>query len=216
MTEAEAIAILGEQFPGQDGFLAKLERGEGLDREALARVRLALSSLKEAWADNTDVPKAALLPMVDIGSRIRSCIKHNPQLEDELVDLSMDLEHEVEHAVFGTFSHTEEWATSVAFGCLSGMESLALTLHHRQAVSGGSVDELQTALEVLAKAWKTRESVPRWLAGLMLSAGDLFRDHAGNYPKRLYPGMLDQTDLEAIGDDITARVRRCLGPAETE
>lgn len=216
MTEAEAIQTLGEQFQGRQGFLAKLERGAGLDREALARARQALSALQEAWSERNDVPKAPLLPLVDIGSRIRRCIRLNPQIEDDLLQLSTDLEQEIEHVIFGSLIHTEEWAMEVVFGSLGGIDSLALTLHHRQPVNGGFVEDLQIALEVLAKAWRNRESVPRQLAGLMLGAGDLFRDHAGNYPQRLYPGMLDETAIENIGDDVTKRVQRCFGSVETE
>ncbi|HEU5439468.1 MAG TPA: hypothetical protein VFU88_09270 [Ktedonobacterales bacterium] len=213
MTEAEAIAILNEQYDSESGFLAKLERGEGLDQEAVSRVRAAFAILQEAWADRTDVPKTALYPLIDSGGRIRAAAAVNQAQHDELVRLSMELAGEVEQLVTVAPRPTEEWAIAEVVGHLSGLPSLALTLHHREHVNRGFVEDLQRALDVLAEAWRGRKAIPRLVAGLMLEAPALFRDHAGNYREQ-ERYALNRARLEAVGEDMAARVRRCLLPNE--
>jgi hypothetical protein len=131
VTEPEVLALLEEQFLDEAGFVAKLCRGDGLDREAVENVRAALDELADLWADRTHVPKRSPLPLVDLSTPILECRERYPELATELYDLAMDLVHRIERVVYTRLPRmTEDEAVAIVYGHLTGMYGVALQLHH--------------------------------------------------------------------------------------
>jgi hypothetical protein len=204
MTEAQATAMLYEQLKSPQGFVAKLRKGEGLDRAGAHTVRDALGSLALLWAERTDVPKATLLPLVDVLTPIRESAHLYPDIEDEIMRLGMELAMLVEGIVYDLPRMSEEVAAALVYGHFSGLSSVAQLLHHHEQLYDGWAEELAIAIDTLSNAWSGLATVPKAIAGSMLGVRELVRGHASAYPKQ-------QHQLEAIADDLTERVRRCLG-----
>jgi hypothetical protein len=205
MTETEAIATLHTQLLSERGFLPRLQRGEGLDRVGVAALYAALEALAACWAERTEVPKAALLPLVDLSGSLLACSRTQPDLAEILERLAFDLMERVETVVFGGSSRLSyEQAAAIVYTHLGGLPSVALALRHRERLYAGWTDELRQALDVLAVAWSERSAVPRVVAGSMLEGCEFIRGHAGNYPPT------QQSELEAIADELAVRIRRCL------
>ena len=101
MTEAEAITIVIEQFAGPSGFVARLQRGQGIDAAAVHLAKQALQTLKEAWAERSTVPKEALLPLFDLMTTIRSTIELQPERTEEISRLAQDLTIQVAEILGG-------------------------------------------------------------------------------------------------------------------
>lgn len=205
MTETEAIATLHTQLLSERGFLAQLQRGEGLDRAGVDTVYAALDALSAWWAGRTEVPKAALLPLVDLSGALLMCSRSQPELAETLERLADDLVEQVETLVFGDAPRLSyEQAAAIVYTHFSGLPSVALALHHREQLWDGWADDLREALDVLAVAWNERSVVPRVVAGSMLEGCGLIRGHAGNY------SLIQQSELEVIADELAVHVRRCL------
>lgn len=205
MTEQEAVACVKDQFTGDGGFVARLVRGERLDRDGEAAVREALDVLEVCWADQAQVPKAAVLPMVDVSTPIRESAQRYPEMELEVVRLARELADRVAEVFAARPSGmSEQEAAALVYTHLTGVSpSLALSLHHRERPQEEVLEELQTAFTALEEAWRYRESVPKVIIGPMLDVRELIRGHASLFPK-------DQAHLETLADDLAAQVRRCL------
>lgn len=208
MTEAEAIAILTKQFLSDAGFVARLQRGEGLDDQAVGLVRTALQVLAEMWSGRQIVPKKGVLPLVDVFTPIYQSAARNPDQADEIERLAWDLLTEVERPL-APKEMTEEDAIGIVYGHLTGMYSVSLVLHHHDTLRALGADdswfeELQQAIDTLAYHWANRAEVPRSPIRLMLDIRSLFQGHAPAYSPS------EATKLQLWGDDLVERVRRCL------
>jgi hypothetical protein len=204
MTEGEAIAYLQEQLRGDQGFIARLRRGEGLDQAELSAIQRALGVLAAAWARQEYIPKAAALPLVDVSAPIfeSADLYGNERLDIE--QLADALVTAVDRVFYSPEPRmTEERAMCLVFGHLSGLPSLALALHHREHVADEWLRDVYAALDTLAEAWSTRSHVPKSIVAPMVNAPDLIRKHAGAYPR-------EEGHLRAFADGLADRVRRCL------
>lgn len=204
MTEAEAVAIVREQLVTERGFIARLQRGEGIDHEAVRQVYGALEALAGYWADRACVPKDAVLPMVDVFTPIFACIPLYPDRKIEIQRLAIELVDRVESVFWGPNpSMTEEEAMALVYGHLNGLPSLAFDLHHRERPKDDTLEQLHAALQTLERAWAGRACVPKTIVGPMLDVRELIAGHAGWWPEV-------QPRLVAIADDLKESVKRCL------
>lgn len=203
-TEPEAVMLIHDQLASNQGFIARLQGGEGLDKAAVQQVYEALDVLKTQWAGLTCVPKAPVLPMVDVSTRLLDCAHLYPDLERDIQNVAFDLVERIEQVFRPPYPRmTEDQAMAVTYVHLLGIPSLSLDLHHRQNPTTETLDELQTAFETLAQAWVDRECVPKTIIGPMLDVRELIRGHAGWHPQ-------SQARLEAYADNLAELVRRCL------
>jgi len=204
MTEQQAINCVRDQFTGEKGFVAKLQGGLGLDRDGVAAVQVALDVLEACWADRAQVPKAAVLPMVDISTPMRENARRYPAMELEIMRLAGELADRVaEIFAARATGMSEQEAAALVYAHLTGVSGLALSLHHREHPQEEVLEELQTAFTTLERAWQHRDSVPKIIIGPMLDVRELIRGHAGLFPR-------EQAQLEAMADELAEQVRRCL------
>ena len=208
MTEAEAIAILTEQFLSSAGFVARLQRGEGLDEHAVGLVRTALCAVSEIWSGRQLVPKNGVLSLVDVFTPIYQSAALNPDQAHEIERLAWDLLLEVEQPL-APEEMTEEDAIGVVYGHLAGIYGVSFVFHHHEPLTVLGADdawfhELQQALDTLARHWANRAEVPKIPVRWMLDIRSLFQGHAPAYPP------VEATKLRVWGDDLVERVRRCL------
>jgi hypothetical protein len=205
MTEQEAIETIREQLVGEHGLIARLQRGDGIDREAVHLMYDALAQLERNWADRLMVPKYAVFPMVDIFSAIRGCTELYPGQEVELDDLAMEMVEHIERVFYNRDrdNMSEEEAMALVYGHLIGLPTLALALHHREKPHYETLEELRAAIHTLAKAWAPRDQVPKFVIGYMLEVRDLIAGHAPLWPA-------DQQRLDTIAVELKELVQRCL------
>jgi hypothetical protein len=204
LTEQEAISTLQLHFVSAEGFVARLQRGEGIDHEGVEQVRAALDALAALWADRAEVPRHATVVLVDVETPIIECASQYPELTNELWQLASDLVTRIERIFYTYPGMTEEEAVAIVYGHLRGISGIALTFHHREPIYDLEwATDLLTALDTLAVAWSAREEAPKAVIGPMLDARAVIRGHADNYPQW-------QSQLEQIGDEVAERVRRCL------
>jgi hypothetical protein len=71
MTEKEAITILVYQCTAPTGFLQRLQQGQGLDRQGVQQLWQALDALQQAWAEQTCVPREAVLALTYLDEALR-------------------------------------------------------------------------------------------------------------------------------------------------
>lgn len=205
MTEIEAIGILVAQFNSSEGFLAKLQSGQWIDFAAIEAVREALSTLREAWARESEVPKSALLPLVDAHSAIQDSAHLYPGREAEISRLAGDISQQIEKIFpLRLPEMSEVEASALVYGHFRGSSSLALTLYMHEPLEHEWIEQVLQALEVLAKAWEHREYVPKAIAGSMLQGGELVRGY-----EQFYPDL--QLRWGDLADMITSKVKHCLG-----
>lgn len=205
MTEAEAVEIIRYQLLGAQGFVARLGRGEGVDRAAIEVVREALDSLRDAWANRGYVAKTAVLPLADVWASIHTSAKLYPDLQSEIDVLADDLSSRVRHVFLSqSGSATEEEAMATVWAHFSGAYSFLVALHERSGLDREAVEEVQRALATLERAWADRVDVPKTVVGTLLDARSAVLQNAGWYPEL-------RRELDAIADDLAERVRRCLG-----
>ncbi len=205
MTEQEAISILRSQFADELGFIERLNRGEGIDYTAVEQARAALDELATQWSDRAYVPKHAIAPLVDVYTRIVSCKPMYIDLDHELEHLASDFVMRIDQVFYRQpAGMTEEEAVALVYGHFRGLSGIALAFHHHESIPDFEwAAELKRALDTLAVAWRTRQNVPKAVAGPMMDAHAMISGHAGNYDQL-------QTQLEQIGGEVLERVRRCL------
>lgn len=209
MTETEAIAIVKEQFVGTSGFLAQLQRGEGIDETGVNQAREALLTLKRAWANRNTIPKDAAFPLVDVMGTILSCMEKQPEAENQIYNLAFEMDQLVDSVFLqeGASMSEERALALVQFHFTEG-ESLGLMLHRgnsvdRKIVEGSIVQELQLALDTLHQAWKPRQEVPKEVVRAMLPAPS-FIGYNTRMPAELRPL------LDALSQDVRERIQLCL------
>lgn len=204
MTESEAISVLEQQCVGDGGFVARLRRGEGLQREGVIQAQEALDTLAALWESSTDLPKVVARPLVDVSTPILESIPLYPDLENELWRLESDFSGRLDELCSTTPSRmSQEQAEALVYGHLLGLPSVSLKFHHHEALDDVWVSELRSALDVLTVAWAAREIVPKAIVRPMLEARGLIRGHAAVYPDQ-------QSNLEQIADDLAERIKHCL------
>jgi hypothetical protein len=205
MTEAEAITIVIEQFAGPSGFVARLQRGQGIDAAAVHLAKQALQTLKEAWAERSTVPKEALLPLFDLMTTIRSTIELQPERTEEISRLAQDLTIQVAE-IFGRESGhlSEEEAMAIVRTHFVGDSSFLLALHQGEGLDQSSVNEVQLALETLQHAWADRSEVPKVVVGPMLDAPDAVLEGYRFYPPEV------QQQQELLSAALRKQIKQCL------
>jgi hypothetical protein len=209
MTEIEAIAVVKEQFAGTSGFLARLQRGEGIDEMGVTQAKEALLTLKGAWADRSTIPKDAAFPLVDVLGTILSCMEKQPEGKNQIYYLAIEMDQLVDNVLLQEGeSMSEERALAVVQFHFTEGESLGLMLHrgasvNQEIVQGTIVQELQMALDTLHQAWKTRQEVPKEVVRAMLPAPS-FIGYNTRMPAELRPL------LDTLSQDVKERIQRCL------
>lgn len=204
MTESEAISVLEQQFVGDAGFVARLRRGEGLQREGVMQAQEALDTLAAFWQTSTDLPKVVARPLVDVSTPILESIPLYPDLANELWRLEGDISEHLDKLCSTTPSRmSQEQAEALIFGHLMGLPSVSLKFHYHEALDDLWISELRSALDVLTVAWAARETVPKAIVRPMLEARGLIRRHASVYPDQ-------QSNLENVADDLAERIKHCL------
>lgn len=209
MTEVEAIAIVKEQFAGTSGFIARLQRGEGIDELGVNQAKEALLTLKDVWTNRNTIPKDAAFPLVDVMGTILSSMEKQPEVEHQIYDLAFDMAQLVDSVFLqeGEFMSEERALALVQFHFTEG-ESLGLTLHRGDSVDGEIVQglivqELQVALDTLHQAWKTRREVPKDVVRAMLPAPSVI-GYNTRMPAELRPL------LDTLSQDVKKRIQQCL------
>ena len=209
MTETEAIAMVKAQFTGTNGFLARLQRGEGIDALGVQQAKEALLTLKAAWADRSTIPKEAALPLVDVRGTILASMGKQPQEEDQVYNLAFELDRLVDSVLLQEGeAMSEERALAVVQFHFTGGESLGLQLHRGdsvrwETVQGVEMQELLVALDTLHQAWKTRREVPKEVVRAMLPAPWVI-----GYNTRMAAEL--RPLLDALSQEIRGRIQRCL------
>ena len=84
--EAEAIALVYEQLAGTESLPIKLDRGDGLDRRALAEVRCALSFLIKHFKGRTQVPKLLAAAFVGFQTAMTWGLDRYPRTEQIAIE----------------------------------------------------------------------------------------------------------------------------------
>ena len=209
MTETEAIATVKAQFAGTSGFLARLQRGEGIDEMGVNQAKEALLTLKGAWADRSTIPKDAVFPLVDVLGTIVSCMEKHPEGKNKIYSLAIEMDQLVDSVLLQEGeSMSEERALALVQFHFTGGESLGLTFHRgnsvdREAVQDSTVQELLVALDTLHQAWKTRREVLKEVVRAMLPGPSVI-----GYNTRMPADV--RPLLNALSQDIRERIRRCL------
>ncbi len=204
MTEAQAIAIVKNQFAGAEGFLAQLQRGVGIDHHGVALVTEALQVLKQVWAARTSVPKEAVLPLVDVSSAIWACSDLQPETSEEIERLALEMEELVEGLFLREGDElSEEEAMTTVRAHFSLESSFILALRIGEDLDRADVRRVEQALDTLHNAWATLNLVPKAVVGPMVLGPGMVLNTAG-----LHPDL--EPELEAIASDLRERVKRCL------
>src|SRR5258708_16398439 len=132
MTEWEAISVWEQQFVGDAGFVARLRRGEGLQREGVIQAQEALDTLAALWQTSTDLPKVVARPLVDVSTPIRESIPIYPDLENELWRLEGDFSGRLDKLCSTTPSRmSQEQAEALIYGHLIDRKSTRLNSSHQ-------------------------------------------------------------------------------------
>lgn len=202
MTEEEAIATIVEQVSGQFGLVARLQAGSGIDRDAAAKVMLALDMLSELWKGQSTVPKEAIRAMVGVVQTIQATSAQNLGIADDVEALAEEVHIRLER-IFFTRPMSEEEAIAVVRAQLGGMGSFMLTLHQSGVLNVRQVEDVQTALDTLRRAWAARSHVPKSAVGPMLDAREAIMTEAQRDPRI-------ESELIAVAHDIGERIQRCF------
>ena len=86
MTEEEAVTIIHEGLVGPQSIPVKLRTRQGLDREALEKVKGALRFLVDHWKGRREVPKSVALAFVDVGTTITWANRDYTEQEQEEIE----------------------------------------------------------------------------------------------------------------------------------
>lgn len=87
MDEDEAMRVVEEELLGRDGFLVRLSLKEGLDEEAVARLKDAIKELTTAFRGRSTVPKRLAGAFVDLTPHFERALGLYPQpTQDRIVD----------------------------------------------------------------------------------------------------------------------------------
>jgi hypothetical protein len=91
MKEKEALALLWQEIASPEGFLARLQRGDGIDHAGVERVQQALASLGQAWFERECLPIAGVLALMALDDTIFACRDQYPEEPDQraIEDLGM-------------------------------------------------------------------------------------------------------------------------------
>ena len=175
MTEQEAIRTLFEQFTMPTGFLWRLQHGEGLDRHGLDQMWQALDVCRQAWAEQTCVPREAVLALTFIDEALPATFDLYPDLKSDLIDLYFQLIEQVTDTFASVFPPEalgdeeyesyhdfiwfwEDWAEQALIPerPLTEAEALAVLRHH--LTGDGLIVALRCRMGAInrlgmAKAW---------------------------------------------------------------
>lgn len=203
MTDAQATAVLQAQLVDGEGFLAVLARSGHLDNSGVQQTERALEELGRAWAGRYDVSKKIARYLVDVTGILHACAERYPDLSDELWTIA-DRFDQLMTRLFSTKQMSESEAAAIVYGHLNGLSSIANILHfHEPIVDTTWSDDLGTAIDTLALAWKGHDTVPKAIARPMLTVSDLVVGHAAAYPDK-------ESELLSVAADLVGRVKKCF------
>jgi hypothetical protein len=162
---AETLALLREQFSGTTGFLARLQRGDGIDHDGVRQVWQALDTLRTAWAEQECIPVEALLVLMQVDDAIFPCIDRylDAGLQRAVEDLGVEMQQRVEATLlpqpdhwtpehdnvwsaFGTPGTWERWCQETVLSEAPLSEIEALTIAHEHLAGPGFLFALRTHL----------------------------------------------------------------------
>ncbi|HJT59620.1 MAG TPA: hypothetical protein VJ761_24135 [Ktedonobacteraceae bacterium] len=174
ITMENALAYIQWHFIESDGIIACIERGEEIDQREVQRMEVAFQALEGAWKEQMLVPKHAV-QIVRAASktlpRLNRCMLLHPERKTEISRLVMEVDKWIEAVFLSPMS--EESAISLVCQHLLGTPSFNVQLYLGE-IDNNAVQELFSALDVLAQLWKDRTEISKLAVYAMLSVPWLF------------------------------------------
>lgn len=204
MTEAEARHQLHADVATDTGLIALLERTGEIPPDRVAAFYESLDVLALGWRNRQAVPKPDLLLLVDLPHRIYEAAQHAARHGEQIENLSVEMGMRIATLLgYHPDPRTVDGAEQLLEEGFSSKAGLPFLLHMRLPYASSDVEEMYIALDTLEEAWQTRGDIPIRLACVMFDVREAVNSVAGLYPER-------QEEIEAIGDKLSAKVRRLL------
>lgn len=205
LTIESALAHIHWHFTERDGIIARIEGGEVIDQREVQEIEAAFQVVEMAWKEQPLVPKQAV-QIVRTASkaipRLNRCMLRYPEREAELSRFVMEAEQWIE-AVFLPLPMSEESAISLVCQHILGMPSFNVQLYLGE-IDNNAVQELFSALHVLAQLWKDRTEISKSAVYAMMSVPWLFTKTSALFPEG------EKHYLQRIEQQLDESITLCL------
>lgn len=213
MSEDDAIAVLFHTLVNDLGTLARLRRGEGLDRREIDESFGALDVLQQSWLDQLSVPKRAVFALAHADSAFGELSEQYPELE--LWKIEIEFYERIEKAL-----RPQEWAVAMSHiaegspahflvDVFLAIHPFLVDLRMAQGIDWSTVREIFEAFDSLTSEWHHHVRIPKAIALALMQARGSILASWGSYwshPER-------QREINGLADKVGGYVLHCLGDA---
>ena len=166
MTIEEALSCIKLHFVEEEGLIAQIERGLPIDIVQVKRLEMALQRLHIAWENSESVLKQEVRLLWNVIPRLEHALLFYPE-EAELTKFMREVIVWLDE-LFMTEVMSEEHAIAVVSQHVIGPSFLKGILLCEKIDSTSAYDVF-TAVETLARVWKSRKHIPKLAAGALIS-----------------------------------------------
>jgi hypothetical protein len=193
----EAMAYIKLHFTQSEGLLAQIEQGRPIPNDQVEKLEVALRSLQEAWSHTELIAKQEASLLWNVIPRLEQGLLQYPHQEAEIRDLMFKLSVWFDQ-MFMTQDMSEEQAIAVISQHIIGPSFLAEVLHG-EAIKSAGIEEVFTAVDVLAQIWKKKETISKLAAGALITTQCIpVSEYYSEHERRKI-----QKTLQALQDHIT-------------
>lgn len=167
MSVEEALTCIKLHFTEPEGLLAQIEQGLPIPNIQVERLEIALRRLHEAWMHRDLISKREAGLLWNVLPRLEQYMLLYPHREAEIRDFMFKLNVWFDQ-LFMTQEMSEEQAIAVISQHIIGPSFLAEVLLG-ETIKPAAIEEVFTAVDVLAQIWKKKEAISKLAAGALIT-----------------------------------------------